>query len=70
MNDPLHHPEPAPVEAALRRPFRVRLPGFIGDKEIGLGDIVSRITYAVGLAPCGGCRERRERLNRRMTFTR
>lgn len=29
----------------------------------GLGDIVATVTHAVGIAPCGGCQKRRERLN-------
>jgi hypothetical protein len=39
-------------------PFRVRLPGFIRDEEIGLGDVVKRVTYAAGIRPCGGCEKR------------
>ena len=51
-------------------PFRVRLPGFIRDEEIGLGDLVKRMTYAAGIRPCGGCEGRAAALNRRMVFTR
>lgn len=51
-------------------PFRVRLPGFIKDEEIGLGDAVKRVTYAFGLTPCGGCEQRATALNRWMVFTR
>ena len=29
----------------------------------GLGDILASVTHAVGIAPCGGCQKRRERLN-------
>lgn len=29
-----------------REPHRVRLPGFISDEEIGLGDVIKRVTYA------------------------
>ncbi len=68
MTDPLR--ESSPGDEAESPPFRVRLPGFVADKEIGLGDLVSRIGYAVGIAPCGGCRARRQRLNRRIVFTR
>ncbi len=50
--------------------FRVRLPGFVRDEEIGLGDVVKRITYAAGIRPCGGCEKRAAALNRRMIFTR
>jgi hypothetical protein len=47
---------------------RVRLPGFVADREVGLGDLVTRVTYSVGLAPCGGCQRRAEALNRWMTI--
>ena len=52
------------------RPHRVRLPGFIKDEEIGLGDAVKRVTYAFGVKPCGGCEQRAAALNRWMVFTR
>jgi hypothetical protein len=51
-------------------PYRVRLPGFIRDDDIGLGDVVRRITYAMGIRPCGGCERRASTLNRRVVFTR
>jgi hypothetical protein len=57
--------------AATARPtLRVRLPGFISEGEIGLGDVISRIGYAARITPCGGCRERAQRLNRWVVFTR
>jgi hypothetical protein len=49
------------------QPYRVRLPGFISDEELGLGDLVKRVTYAVGLRPCNGCERRAAALNRWMT---
>jgi hypothetical protein len=53
------------------KPHRVRLPGFItNDDEIGLGDVVTRATYALGIKPCGGCERRAAALNRWMVFTR
>jgi len=54
-----------------RKPHRVRLPGFItNDDEVGLGDVVKRVTYAMGIRPCGGCERRAASLNRWMVFTR
>ncbi len=54
-----------------RKNHRVRLPGFItSDDEVGLGDVVKRITYAMGIKPCGGCEARAASLNRWMVFTR
>jgi hypothetical protein len=38
--------------------------------EVGLGDIVQRVTYATGIRPCGGCERRAAALNRWMTFYR
>ena len=52
-----------------RQPHRVRLPGFIKDEEIGLGD-AKRVTYAMGIKPCAGCEKRAAALNRWMHFTR
>jgi hypothetical protein len=48
----------------------VRLPGFVRDEEIGLGDAVKRMTYAMGTRPCGGCEARAAALNGWMVFTR
>ena len=52
------------------RPHRVRLPGFLVDEEIGLGDAIKRVTYAVGIKPCGGCEKRAAALNRWVRLTR
>ncbi|MGH3775705.1 MAG: hypothetical protein ACRDRR_08205 [Pseudonocardiaceae bacterium] len=52
-----------------REPHRVRLPGFINDENIGLGDVVKRATSIVGMSPCGGCAERARRLNNWMVFS-
>jgi len=52
------------------QPHRVRLPGFLIDEEIGLGDSIKRITYAMGIKSCGGCEQRAAALNRWMYFTR
>ena len=49
---------------------RVRLPGFVKDEEIGLGDAITRATYSVGIRPCGGCGRRAATLNRWVVFTR
>ena len=47
-----------------RRPYRVRLPGFVAEKEVGLGDVIKRATSALGIPPCGGCDRRAAILNR------
>lgn len=52
-----------------RKPYRVRLPGFISDEDVGLGDVIKRATYAIGVKPCGGCQRRAAALNRWMVFS-
>jgi hypothetical protein len=54
--------------SAIEDQRRVRLPGFLVDEEIGLGDIVKRVTYAMGIKACGGCEKRASALNRWMVF--
>jgi hypothetical protein len=49
---------------------RVRLHGFVIEEEIGLGDVVKRATYAMGIKPCSGCEKRAAALNRWMVFSR
>jgi hypothetical protein len=51
-----------------REPFRVRLPGYLADEEIGLGDVVKRVTRTFGIRPCGGCERRAAALNRWFVF--
>lgn len=51
-------------------PHRVRLPGFLVEDEVGLGDVIKRATYAVGIRPCGGCEKRAAAMNRWMVFSR
>jgi hypothetical protein len=50
-------------------PRRMRLPGFITDDDVGLGDVVARVTHAAGIRPCEGCRRRAASLNRWLVFT-
>jgi hypothetical protein len=54
-----------------RNPHRVRLPGFITkEQEVGLGDVIKRATYAMGIKPCSGCEKRATALNGWMVFSR
>jgi hypothetical protein len=59
-----------PPGARGKPAVRVRLPGFIREEEIGLGDIVKGVTYTFGIKPCGGCETRAAAMNRWMSFTR
>lgn len=36
----------------------------------GLGDVVAKVTSAVGVKPCGKCKERQAKLNRLVPFKR
>jgi hypothetical protein len=58
-----------PVDKDARQPHRVRLPGFISDEDIGLGDVIKRATYAIGIRACGGCERRAAALDRWMVFS-
>ena len=53
-----------------RKPHQVRLPGFLIEEDAGLGDVIKRATYAMGIKPCGGCEKRAAALNRWMRFSR
>lgn len=73
MIDMAEHEKASTGETAQeqeRRPYRVRLPGFVRDEAIGLGDVIKRATYSVGIRPCTGCGRRAAALNRWMVFTR
>jgi hypothetical protein len=50
-------------------PRRIRLPGFISETEVGLGDVIKRTTSLAGIQPCGSCMERAARLNRWLVFS-
>jgi hypothetical protein len=52
-----------------RQPVRMRLPGFVKDDDIGLGDFVMRVTSSAGIKPCGGCHRRAAWLNSRFHIT-
>jgi hypothetical protein len=51
------------------KPHRVRLPRFVVDEDIGLGDTIKHATSSVGIRPCGGCTKRAEMLNRWIVFS-
>jgi hypothetical protein len=52
------------------QPYRVRLPGFLIEEEIGLGDVIKRVTHTMGIKPCSGCEQRAAALNRWMVLSR
>jgi hypothetical protein len=56
------------ASAVRPEPLRVRLPRFLIEDEVGLGDVIKRATNSIGIKPCGGCERRAEWLNRRISF--
>jgi hypothetical protein len=56
-------------QSSERQPRTVRLPVFVSDEPVGLGDVVKRATSTFGIKPCGGCAQRAARLNSRVAFT-
>ena len=54
---------------AEREPVLVRLPGFIKDEHVGLGDFFTRVTSSAGIKLCGGCQRRASWLNSRFRIT-
>lgn len=58
-------PPQDPPQDSVAPPRRMRLPGFLVEEEIGLGDVIKHATSRVGIRPCGGCQRRADALNRR-----
>jgi hypothetical protein len=56
-------------EPRRRRSAPIRMPGFLFDEELGLGDMVKRATYALGITPCSTCEQRAAALNRLVVFS-
>ena len=58
------------IETGEVRPpiHRINMPGFI-DEEIGLGEVIKRVTSAFGIKPCKGCERRAAALNRWLVFS-
>jgi hypothetical protein len=50
-------------------PHRVHIPRFGTDGEVGLGDVVKRVTHAFGVKACGACERRAAALNRWLRFS-
>jgi len=47
----------------------VRLPGFVTDEDVGLGEAIKRVTRTLGVRTCGGCERRARALDRWLVFT-
>ena len=46
------------AEEPERRPHNMRLPMFVADEPVGLGDVLKHATSTIGIRPCGGCAKR------------
>lgn len=57
-------PEAGRADQSEPASHRVRLPGFIAETEVGLGDVIKRVTSLAGIRPCGSCLERAASLDR------
>lgn len=60
---------PSQPQTPARKAHHIKLPGFLVRGEIGLGDVIKRITSAFGIKPCVGCERRAALLNRWMSFS-
>ena len=56
-------------QVGARPAHQIRLPSFISDNDIGLGDVIKQATAAVGIKPCEACERRAARLNRWLRFS-
>lgn len=51
-----------------KKPRRIRLP-LPFKQDVGLGDLIKKMTTAVGIKPCSGCEERAKKLNNMFVFS-
>jgi hypothetical protein len=54
---------------AKKSPLQVRVP-LNAQRPVGLGDVISRATSALGVKPCAACKKRAAALNKRIVFGR
>jgi hypothetical protein len=47
----------------------IRLPRFLVDEPVGLGQVVKRITKLIGVQPCGACEDRAARLDQWLSIS-
>jgi hypothetical protein len=57
------------TQQKIPRRLRIRVPFRMQQPSVGLGDVVKRVTTAVGFRPCSACQKRAEVLNRMVQFT-
>ena len=57
------------VKRPAHAPHRVRLPGFVNEADIGLGEVTKKATAYFGIRPCGGCARRAAYLDSWLVFS-
>ena len=62
-------PDENTEQDAGRKPFRIRIPGFVHDEDIGLGQAIKYVTGRAGIKPCGGCERRAAALDHRVVLS-
>jgi hypothetical protein len=70
MSPPQQEQRPQQESRSDRSRYQVRLPSFVLDRDIGLGDAITRVTQRLHIPSCGGCQRRADMLNRAVTFRR
>jgi hypothetical protein len=58
-----------PDRTSARSPRVIRLPGFVTEEPVGLGEVIKRVTSSAGVRPCGSCAKRAALLNRWVAFS-
>ena len=66
---PMRPSSSGPKEEERRPKHSIRLPRFLVDESIGLGQVVKRVTKAFGVQPCGSCEQRATRLDQWLRFS-
>jgi hypothetical protein len=56
------------VDQATKSTYRLKLPQFIIQESVGLGEVIKRGTTALGIRSCQGCEQRAAQLDRRFRF--
>ena len=54
------------LKEQIRAKVNIRIPGL--KKGLGAGDVVHKITEALGMEHCSECDQRQERMNRMLRF--
>jgi hypothetical protein len=61
--------DPGAADRTNPAPFRVRIPGFNAETEVGVGEVIKRATSLAGIRPCKSCSARADSFNRWLVFS-